>query len=287
MSDPREPDLSFSAGAIGAPGETPRAEAAPGASRAPAPSPFDDAREYDRIFDTLDFDVAFWRGLAAAARGPVLDIGCGTGRITLPMLAAGADVDGLDASRPMLARLEEKARARGFTPRLTAGDMRDFTLERRYALITITFNSFLHNLTTEDQFATLRCCREHLEPGGALVMHVSTFGASLILHSGGPPVLELEVRDPETGHRLQHYDARTVDPVRQVQHSVNEVRELDDAGRVVASRFTETDVRWIHPGEMELLLRIAGFKRWALHSGFANEPVGANDSMLIAFAWKD
>jgi SAM-dependent methyltransferase len=281
MRGPREPDLSFSAGAFQTPAAPPAS--APGA----APSPFDDPVLYDRIFDTLDFDVAFWTRLAREARGPVLDVGCGTGRITLPMLEAGADVDGFDLSRPMLARLQEKARARDFWPGLKCADMRDFTLPRRYALIAIPFNAFLHNLTTDDQLATLSRCREHLADGGALVMHVSCFSAQSILDSGGPPVLELERRDHATGHLLQHYDERTIDPVRQVQHSRNEARELDAAGRVVSSRFSETDVRWIYPAELDLLLRVAGFGRREIHGGFEREPVGANHGMLIAFARKE
>jgi SAM-dependent methyltransferase len=265
-----------SAGPITAAGPRPR-----------PPDPYEDAELYDRVFAALDFDVAFWRALARRAGGPVLEIGCGTGRLMLPMLEAGADVDGLDLAPAMLEALRRKAAARGFTPHLAPGDMRDFTMPRRYALIAIAFNAFLHNLTAEDQLATLRCCREHLDDGGALVMHVSFFTAQAIAAAGGAPVLELETRDPATGHLLQHYDTRTLDPVRQLQHSVNEVRELDAAGGVVGSRFTETDLRWIHPPELDLLLRIAGFQRRELHGGFDGEPVGADGGMMIAFAWKD
>jgi SAM-dependent methyltransferase len=261
--------------------------ATPASSTTPAPSPFDDAELYDRVFAALDFDVPFWRALAKRARGPVLDVGCGTGRITLPCLEAGADVDGLDLYPGMLERLRAKAEARGFKPRLAHADMRDFTLPRRYALIMIPFNAFLHNLTTEDQLATLGCCRTHLETNGALVMHASYNGAKVVLESGGPAALELEVRDPASGHLLQHYDSRTIDPVRQLQHSVNEVRELDAAGRVVASHTSETDVRWVYPAELELLLRVAGFKRWEIRGGFDGEPVGTNEGMLIASAWLD
>jgi SAM-dependent methyltransferase len=254
---------------------------------APAPSPYDDAALYDQIFGDLDMDVAFYRGLARETRGPILEIGCGTGRVTLPCLKDGADLDGLDLSAPMLAALERKARALGLAPRLHAGDMRDFTLPRRYALITIPFNAFLHNLTAEDQLRTLRCCREHLLSGGRLAMHVSFFSSAIVGESGGEPALELETRDPATGHLLQHYDHRTMDPVRQLQHSRNEIRELDATGRVVATRYTETAMRWIYPSELELLLRVAGYARWALYGGFDLKPLESEHDQVIAFAWKD
>ena len=282
MSDPREPSISLTAGAASA---APDAGAA-GASRAPR-SPYDDPELYDLVFREFDMDLEFWRALARAARGPVLELGCGSGRLTLPMLEAGADVDGLDSSRPMLARLEEKARPRGFTPRLVLGDMRDFTMPRRYALIAITFNAFLHNLTSEAQLATLRCCREHLEPGGALVMHVSFFSARILVDSGTGPVLELETVHPVTGHTLRLYDSRTMDPVAQIQHSINEIHEVDAGGAVISVTRSESTVRWIYRPELELLLGLAGYTRWEILGDFNRRPMTSENDQMIVFAWKD
>ena len=254
---------------------------------APAPTPYDDAALYDQIFNDLDMDLSFYRRLARETHGPILEIGCGTGRVMLPCLKDGADLDGLDLSAPMLEALERKARALGLTARVHAGDMREFALPRRYALILIPFNAFLHNLDTEDQLRTLRCCREHLESGGRLVMHVSFFSSAIVGETSAEPALELETRDPASGHLLQHFDHRTMDPVRQLQHSRNEIRELDAAGRVVSTRYTETDMRWIYPPELELLLRVAGYARWQIHGDFDLKPLESENDQMIVFAWKD
>src|SRR4051794_8290848 len=106
------------------------------------PSPFDDGELYDIIFQGLDYGIDFYVCLTRQANGPVLDIACGTGRVLLPVLQAGADADGLDLFQPMLDTARRKASGLGLSPGLHHGDMADFQLPRRYALIMITFNAF-------------------------------------------------------------------------------------------------------------------------------------------------
>lgn len=108
-------------------------------------TPFDDGALYDLCFERFDLGLDFYLGLAKAAGGPVLDLACGTGRIMLPCLKAGVDVEGLDLFPNMLARLRLKASALGFEPKLHEANMAGFRLPRRYALIMITFNAFVHN----------------------------------------------------------------------------------------------------------------------------------------------
>lgn len=135
-----------------------------------APTPFDDGELYDILLGELAYGLEFYTGLAKRAAGPVLDIGCGTGRVMLPCLQSGLDIDGLDISEPMLARLYH-------------ADMSEFRLPRRYALIMIPFNSFRHILTQETQIRCLERCREHLLWGGMLVFD----GAFPGLHWIGAP----------------------------------------------------------------------------------------------------
>src|SRR5262245_28316523 len=128
------------------------------------PTPFSDGELYDLIFENLDQGLTFYTDLARAAKGPVLDLCCGTGRVLLPCLKEGIDIEGVDLFAPMLTRLRDKARAAGFNPTLHEANMTNFRLQRRFALIMIPNNAIVHNLTTEDQVATLRTCREHLLP---------------------------------------------------------------------------------------------------------------------------
>src|SRR5688572_17052955 len=117
------------------------------AAEAAEPTPFDDGELYDRLFHGFDYGLDLYREAALAADGPVLDVACGTGRVLLPLLAAGVDADGVDLFPSMLAQAQRKAAAAGFRPALHHAAMRDFRLPRRYALVVIPFNSFVHNLT--------------------------------------------------------------------------------------------------------------------------------------------
>jgi SAM-dependent methyltransferase len=251
------------------------------------PSPYADAELYDVIFAGYREDLDFYVSAAKQARGPVLEVGCGTGRVMIPCLQAGADVDGLDLHAEMLAVLKRKAQALGLKVRVYQADMRDFTTPRRYALVTIPFNAFVHNLTTQDQLKTLRVCREHLEPGGALTVSLFHPRFDLITAPEGVPVLETETTHPQTGRTLRLYDTRTMDRVNQIQHSNNEIQELDAEGNVIAVHRSETAMRWTYKAEMELLLHVAGYARWQTLGGFDGRPLARDDDQMVVTAWRD
>jgi ubiquinone/menaquinone biosynthesis C-methylase UbiE len=120
-------------------------------------------------------DVPFYLDLArqAAQRGQaVLELGCGTGRVTIPLALAGIEVVGLDNAPAMLNVARRKAVAAGADVRWLCGDMRSFRLDRRFGLVIIPFRSFLHMLTEADQVACLECIHEHLLPEGRLALNL-------------------------------------------------------------------------------------------------------------------
>ncbi len=250
------------------------------------PTPFDDGEFYDILMGQLaDYDLAFYRQLAGEAGGPVLDLPCGTGRILLPLLQEGIDIEGVDLSAEMLARLRQKAEALGLQPRVHQASFTNFCLERQFALIISPCNSFVHNLTADDQIQSLRLCREHLLLGGLLVID-TFFPGSQFLAANNQRVLEGEITHPTTGNRLRMYDLRSMDRVTQIFHSANEIEELDADGRLLSTRPFSTSIRWIYKTEMELLLRIAGFSRWEICGGFDRRPLELETDAMLAFAWK-
>jgi SAM-dependent methyltransferase len=252
---------------------------------ASAPSPYVAGDLYDLILGGYREDLAFYVGRARAAEGPVLELACGTGRVLLPTLEAGVEIEGLDLQPQMIERLHRNAAQRSLEARAWVGDMRRFALDRRFALITITFNAFVHNLTTEDQLATLRACHEHLLPGGTLVFDVMSPSLELLDDPDGRPVLELDVAHPETGLPLRMYDTRRKDLAAQTQHSRIEIRETTPDGGSIAHHF-ETTVRWIFKPEMELLLQLAGFERWTITGDFVGGPFTSAESLMIVTAWR-
>lgn len=249
---------------------------------------------YDIVYSDYVADVAPHVESAKEARGPVLEVCCGNGRLMLPTLAAGVDCDGLDLDPEMLADLRRKLEQRKLRANLYAADMREFTLPRRYALVAVPFNSFLHNLSQTDQLATLRCCRQHLEVGGRL--QLTTFHPSvekLHLWASGEHLMK-EI--PAGAHRVRVFDAATDDRVEQVRHMTRRVEFLDDTGVVEREVSVSFSLRYIFKPEMELLLRAAGFARFTVRPLFADytatetyaaeRPIREGD-VLSWTAWKE
>jgi SAM-dependent methyltransferase len=122
-------------------------------------------------------DVAFFVQAAQESGGPVLEVGCGTGRVLIPTARAGIEITGLDLAESMLAvcrgRLAAESEAVQARVRLVQADMRNFDLSNHlppYKLVTLPFRPFQHLLTVEDQLACLANIHRHLAPGGRLIL---------------------------------------------------------------------------------------------------------------------
>ncbi|MPZ49842.1 MAG: methyltransferase domain-containing protein [Dehalococcoidia bacterium] len=131
------------------------------------------AAAYDASPELPVDDVPFYVDLALeahAAGQSVLELGCGTGRVTIPIAEAGAEVVGLDGSPAMLEIARRKA-PNSDNPRWVQADMRDFDLGRQFGLAIIPFRSFLHLLTPEDQLSCLGHVHTHLLADGRLALN--------------------------------------------------------------------------------------------------------------------
>ncbi len=119
-------------------------------------------------------DIDFYLAFARKQGDPILELGCGTGRVLLRLAEAGFRVVGLDLSKPMLARCRAKLRDERPEVRkrvqLVPGDMTRFDLRKRFRLVTIPFRPFQHLLELSQQVACLRCAHRHLAPRGKLIV---------------------------------------------------------------------------------------------------------------------
>ena len=134
---------------------------------------------YDRIARFYDVDMAqnmqfddvgFYVRLAAQARGPILELGCGNGRILLPLLRAGLDATGVDDSAGMLAELRRNALAQDLAAKFTKMDIRDLDLRQRFALILCPYSLVTYVTEDRDLERMLVGVREHLRQGGRFIV---------------------------------------------------------------------------------------------------------------------
>ena len=154
------------------------------------------AKYYDGHTKKNLVDRDFYLELANTYGGPVLELGCGTGRITLPMARRGVEVTGLDASEAMLnilrqklAKESEEVRSR---VRLAEGDFRSHDLGDRFSLVTIPFRPMQHMYTGDDQVAALTNAGRHLADGGILAFDVFNPRLDRVLSGVGDEYLDLE-----------------------------------------------------------------------------------------------
>lgn len=233
---------------------------------------------YDTDYEDQEIgDVEFYLDLARHVDGPVLEVGCGTGRIYLELLQTGIDADGFDISDEMLDVLEQKATAMGVTPNVWQADMTDFTPDREYALVIVPFRTFLHNLTLADQKAALRNFHRALRPDGQLALNVFVPSFEVICERYG---------DPERRTVTQNGDEYVVtdvtdidDEVEQIVTTERTVRRDDEVVREATFRLT-----LISKPEFELLLETTGWSEWTGYGGFGREPLedGAQEMVWIA-----
>ncbi|GAB4305613.1 MAG: class I SAM-dependent methyltransferase [Candidatus Bipolaricaulota bacterium] len=239
-----------------------------------------DALYYDYYSTGVPGDVAFYVEEARKAGSPVLELGCGTGRILIPVAQAGVEIVGLDRAPSMLAVAREKVAQlpRDVQERisLVEGDMRDFALGRGFTLVMIPYRAFLHLLTVEDQKRALRSIRDHLVAGGRLVLNVFDPSLEMIVAHrtslGSALKLDSEFTDPATGRRVLVWDTREYQTEEQTLRQYFVFEELDEGGNVVAKRFNPLVLRYLFRYEMQHLLELSGFRVEALYGDFARGP---------------
>ncbi len=247
------------------------------------------AQSYDADYAALgyDADIPFWVDLAVESGGPVLEMGCGTGRILLPTARAGIVVHGLDASPDMLEQLRVKLAAeppeiRGRVS-LTAGDACSTDLGRQFPLITAPFRVAQTFVDRRDQRAWLRNVRRHLSPGGSLCFDVFQPDYRRVGEPWGPNI-ELERVDPATGFRMRRIASTIPHPESQSVEVTFRWTTEDSDGNLIEERGAQTSMRWYTRAELENLLELEGFQITDYWGSFAREPYGpgARDQVIRA-----
>jgi SAM-dependent methyltransferase len=242
------------------------------------------ARFYDAAYERsaqLDGrDVAFYRALAHEGGGPVLELGCGTGRVLLEIAALGFPCTGLDASQHMLARLRAKSTYPNL--RLVRAPMQAFDLPgERFGLIYSAFRAFQHLYTVEDQLACLACVRRHLAPGGRFAFDVFAPRPARTALLEEPEAADL--RFAHEGEEVVRYATVTRDPVAQIL-SVHFRYERSRDGRVVGNEHASFRMRWFWRYELEHLMARAGFSEVRIHGDFDRSPVSAESPAFVVVA---
>ena len=239
------------------------------------------ARLYDQVIPYRERpDIDFFVESAKESGGPVLEVGCGTGRILLPTARAGIPITGLDLSEHMLAvcrgELAKEPKKVQDRVNLIWGDMRDFSLPEHFSLVTTPFRPFQHLLTIEDQISCLSSIRRHLEPGGKLILDI--FNPSLTHltrdNLGEEVDLEPEFTTPEgiTVRRCNKTISRDLlNQINQVE-LIYYITHPDGRDERLVHAFS---MRYLFRFEAEHLLIRCGFEVEEVYADYQKSPLGS------------
>jgi SAM-dependent methyltransferase len=238
---------------------------------------YEDAAYYDHTYKRRHDDVKFYVSLAK--RGPVLELGAGTGRVANAIAAAGVEVVAVEPVKAMRAQGQQKSQGLPVTWR--AGDIRRVRLRRKFPLVIAPFNVFMHLYTRRDLERALATVHAHLAPRGVFVFDVLT------------PDLRAMVRDPGRlyrgpsfkldGKRYDYFEAFDYDALRQVQLVSMVFQSL---GELADLRSLPLSQRQFFPEELAMLLHYNGFDIVHRYGDFTGGPLTADSESQIVVARK-
>jgi len=258
-----------------------------------------DGRHYDALNSFLVADIPFYVEEAKRASGsvaensrppaksagrmvhPVLELACGTGRLTIPVAQSGVEIVGLDLSPSMLARARTKAGDAGVAIELVEGDCRSFDLGRKFGLIFMAFNSMQHLHDYASLAALFANARKHLTEGGRFVFDVFNPKIEILARSGGDRRLEREYEDPDGRGTMAFEHSGTYDDATQVSHIQCYFVRRAANGEELESREEQLHLRSFFPQELDLLVRSQGFEVLAKFGNFERKAFGSGDPKQV------
>jgi SAM-dependent methyltransferase len=205
---------------------------------------------YDEWYSELD-PAAIQVLFELAHEGKALELGIGTGRVAIPLRNRGVNVEGIDASEAMVARLHAKPGGEQILVRI--GNFVDVPAEGLYALVYIVFNTFFSPLTQDEQILCFRNVAQHLSPDGRFVIEAFVPDMTRFTAEQAMRVIRIGDREVQLDVSLHQSDKQVISS----QHVV-----LTEAG----SQFFPVKIRYVWPSEMDLMARLAGLQlkeRWS------------------------
>jgi 2-polyprenyl-3-methyl-5-hydroxy-6-metoxy-1,4-benzoquinol methylase len=215
---------------------------------------YHNGQHYDLLLPDHGNDLPFWLRWAERCGGPILELGCGTGRLTIPIAKRSFDMTGIDFTAAMLNEARTKSNAAHAQISWVEGDMRSFDLGQQFNMIFLPANTLCHLLTNADFEACIKCVQNHLSKNGRFIVDVFVPNLSLLLASSARREFSRYLDPNGMGEivvtSLNQYAADT--QINHVQTFYKLPGQLDEIAG-------ELNMRMYFPQELDALLCYNGF----------------------------
>ena len=245
-------------------------------------------------WDALDFtkpgrDFECFRRGVLEGNGPALEIGCGTGRILLPLLVEGLAVEGIDISEDMLACCRRRAACLGVSPTLYRQPMQRLSLDIRYDTLYVPCGTFVLVVDKGDALETLRRFRNCLRPRGSVLFNLlPPFDCPRVSLSDDPPWEthdDQHLNDSNGEGIVVHRRVISVDPVARLLTEQRRYRIYRE-GCVVKEEIRAGRETWYAPTEIRHMLSEAGFGRIHITGDYTGEAFSnSHHQVIVVQAW--
>lgn len=231
---------------------------------------------YDKENEEYQPEMALLLKWAQKKNGKIIDLACGTGRITIPLARHGFDCTGVDIHPNMLQRAKEKAGA--LSIQWIEQDCRNLHVAGKAQLIFSVGNSFQHFLTNEDQDGLLSSVHRHLEIGGLFIFGTRFPSAEELLQT---PAEEYWRSYQDGDMTVDLYTISRYDALQQVQRYTTIRRYKDIEGNAVDEQRTHISLRYVFPKEIERLLEKHGFTILEVYGDWQETPLSPEHHEMI------
>lgn len=228
---------------------------------------------YDRVCPGVPGDIEFFVERAKKADS-VLEIGCGTGRIYLELLAHGANTVGVDSSSGMLDVLAKRAGERSLVPNTVCDSMTSMDLNRSFDLIILAYRTFMHLLTPEDQQLALQVLKRHLSPNGTIIIDLFNPDPERITRSS------YSLLDDSVESQLV-WLWEEFDQVAQIVKNIFRLEELNELGETVRAVSKPFTARYTFPDEFRVLVERSGLTVRAVYADYAGTAFSGTEPAMI------
>ncbi|MFW9878229.1 MAG: class I SAM-dependent methyltransferase [Candidatus Thorarchaeota archaeon] len=238
-----------------------------------------DGRHYDKKIESRKRfeDIPFYINKAKEYGEPVLELACGTGRVTIPIAKEGLSITGLDLLASMLKEAKRKSKEQGIEIEWIEGDMTNFNLHKKFNLILIPACAFNWMLELENVEKCLRCVKKHLKPKGVLIFDAFNPNLDILVRGLLETYPSAEYQDPD-GRGLVNvsentkYDKATQILLWRLSYSI--------ADKII-SNSNEMKLRIFFPQEIDAILKYNGFKIIAKYGDFDSNPYSSDSKRQI------